>query len=103
MGAYYRGHADKDRVATVSHLDGPGHHLLMTRIGPVDILGALARVRVYEDLLPHTIELEIAPDIRVKVLDLRMLIELKEELGSEKDLAVLPILRRTLEERERNS
>jgi hypothetical protein len=51
----------------------------------------------YEDLLPHTIEMETGGGVRVRVLDLATIIALKEELAGEKDNAVLPILRRTLE------
>ncbi len=40
-------------------------------------------------------------DLVHRVLDLETLIAIKEELGGEKDLAVLPILRRTLEERKK--
>ena len=40
-------------------------------------------------------------NLTVRVLDLATLIEIKEYLGIEKDRAVLPILRRTLEERNR--
>lgn len=37
--------------------------------------------------------------IVVKVLDLETLIAIKEHLGGERDRAVLPVLRRTLEEK----
>ena len=53
----------------------------------------------YDDLLPYTTELEIAAGLYIRVLNLEKLIALKEELGAEKDRAVLPILRRTLEEK----
>jgi len=36
---------------------------------------------------------------RLRVLDLETLIAVKEEVGGEKDRAVLPILHRTLEEK----
>jgi hypothetical protein len=42
--------------------------------------------------------LDIGEGIRIRVLDLETLIAMKEELGGEKDVAVLPILRRTLSE-----
>jgi predicted nucleotidyltransferase len=73
----------------------------MTRAGPLDLFGALTQGRSYGDLLAHTVEVLIGPGLTVKVLDLSMLVRLKEELGREKDTAVLPILRRTLEERDR--
>ena len=59
----------------------------------------IGRDRTYDDLLPHTSEYEIDPGITVRVLDLDMLIQTKEELGREKDRAALPLLRRTLEQK----
>jgi hypothetical protein len=40
---------------------------------------------------------------QIRVLDLETLIAIKEELNSEKDRAVLPILRRTLAEKKNHS
>lgn len=40
-------------------------------------------------------------DPAVRVLELGTLIRLKEKTGTEKDRALLPLLRRTLEERSR--
>jgi predicted nucleotidyltransferase len=70
----------------------------MTRFGPVDLLGTIGKGRFYEDLLPHAVEMELGNELRVRVLDLETLIAVKEEVGGEKDVAVLPVLRRTLEE-----
>jgi len=84
-----------------SHLASAGHQLLMTRFGPLDILGAIGRSRGYDDLLPHAREIEVAEGLRVWVLNLETLIAVKEEVGGEKDLAVLPVLRRTLDEKRR--
>ena len=41
--------------------------------------------------------METGGGVQVRVLDLATIIALKEELGGEKDRAVLPVLRRTLE------
>jgi hypothetical protein len=68
--------------------------------GPLDVLGTIGPGLTYEDLLPHAVEMEIGDGIRVCVLDLETIIAIKEELGSEKDLAVLPLLRRTLQQRQ---
>jgi hypothetical protein len=38
----------------------------------------------YEDLLPHTIEMDMGEGVRVRVLDLATIIALKEELAGEK-------------------
>ncbi len=70
--------------------------------GPLDLLGSVGAGRGYDELKPHSTELELAPDLTIRLLNLETLIELKEELAHEKDLAVLPLLRRTLEERNRS-
>jgi hypothetical protein len=44
--------------------------------------------------------MDIGEGLRVRVLNLEKIIALKEELAGEKDLAVLPILRRTLEQKQ---
>ena len=41
-------------------------------------------------------------DMRIRVLDLKTLIQTKEEIAGEKDNAVLPILRQTLKEKSRS-
>ncbi len=64
-------------------------------------VGAIGRGRVYADLLPHATAIAVGGGLRVPVLDLETLIAVKEETGGEKDLATLPILRRTLEETRR--
>jgi len=98
LDAYYRFQPELRLRPDSSHLSSRGHQLLMTRFGPADFLGGASRGRTYADLLPHSVEMELGPALTVRVLDLETLIALKEEIGGEKDLAVLPILRRTLRE-----
>ena len=81
-----------------SHLAAGGHLNLLTRYGPVDLLGTIGRGLDFSDLLPHSIEMQVDEGVSVRVLDLETIIAVKEQLGSEKDLAVLPVLRRTLTE-----
>jgi hypothetical protein len=45
--------------------------------------------------------MNVAESLRIRVLDLEVIIALKEEFAGEKDLAVLPILRQTLRESRR--
>jgi hypothetical protein len=86
-----------------THVATTGHQLLLTRFGPLDVLGAIGKGQGYDDLLPHSQPVEISPGLTVHVLNLETIISVKEELGSEKDLAALPLLRRTLAEiRRRN-
>jgi hypothetical protein len=86
-----------------SHLTGPGPQLLTTALGDLDCLGAIAGDRGYEQLLPETVRLEIAEGASVRVLTLPALIAAKERTGRPKDLAVLPVLRATLDETNRRS
>lgn len=81
-----------------SHLVGGGHLNLLTSFGPLDLLGTVGQNLGFSDLLRHSHEMDVGQGIHVRVLDLEMLISLKEQLASEKDLAMLPILRRTLSE-----
>jgi hypothetical protein len=101
IDAIYRMQPGRRLKPDASHLRSPGHHNLITSCGPLDVLGTIGRGLSYEDLLPHTIEMETGGGVRVRVLNLATIIALKEELASEKDLAVLPILRRTLEQKQR--
>jgi hypothetical protein len=97
LDAHARGRPTLRPDAT--HLASPGHQLLMTRFGPLDVLGSVGAKRTYEDLLPFAVAMTVAPSVSVRVLRLDWLIRLKEETGGEKDRAVLPILRRTLEQK----
>ena len=97
MDAIYRMQPSRRLRPNASHLSSPGHHNLLTTFGPLDVLGTVGRGMGYEDLLPHSLEMEIGGGARVRVLDLQTIVALKEQLGGEKDLAVLPVPRRTLE------
>ena len=55
--------------------------------------------KVYEDLLEDATQMELGQGVRVEVVDLAVLIEMKEALGREKDRGKLPEYRRALEER----
>jgi hypothetical protein len=101
LDAIYRIQPSRRLRPSASHLESPGHQNLVTRYGPLDFLGTIGRGLGYTDLLPHSAKKRVAEDLEVRVLDLETLIAIKEELGGEKDRAVLPILRRTLEERKK--
>ena len=102
LEALYREHLPRRLVPEATHMTTTGHHLLQTSAGPLDVLGAIAGQRDYGALLPHTIELALDDATWIRVLDLATLILTKQETGRVKDKLVLPILRRTLEEIERN-
>jgi len=98
LDAIFRIQPHRRLKPNASHLSGAGHLNLQTRYGWLDVLGTIGNGLAYSDLLAHSAELDIGDGVRVRVLDLETLIAIKEELGREKDLAVLAILRRTLEE-----
>jgi hypothetical protein len=89
-----------DLSPNASHLESTGHKLLNTKLGRLDMLGSIGQQLTYEDLIEHTDETQVG-EFRVRVLQLETLISMKEELGREKDLAMLPTLRATLAEKRR--
>jgi hypothetical protein len=95
MGAYRRIRPNE------SYLLSPGHQLLLTNQGSLDLLGTVGEGLSYEDMLPHSEEMAIAADVSVRVLNLDKLIELKRQAGRDKDLAVLPVLEAVLKESRR--
>ena len=99
LEAHYREPVSRKIKPNQSHLSSPGHQLLMTCFGPLDLLGVIGAGRGYGDLLVESSEMETAAGLRVRVLNLPALIKSKEEAGGEKDQAVLPTLRRTLQEK----
>jgi hypothetical protein len=96
LGARYRG--ERALRPDASHLTSAGHQLLLTRFGPLDLLGEIGASHGYDDLVAHSVWLDLPGDLRVRVLDLSWVIRTKEETGQEKDAATLAILRRTLEQ-----
>ena len=89
---------DRRRISpNASHLAGPGHLLLETSAGDLDVLGTIEEATGFDDLVDDTIEIDLA-GVRVRVLELSRVIRAKEHAGRPKDLAVLPVLRATLEQ-----
>ena len=102
LDALYR-HDPRRLRPAASHLMSPGHQLLATTHGDLDCLGTVGEGQTYEDLLGRAPEMNVGEGLSVRVIDLPTLIELKERAGRPKDLAVLPVLRATLEESLRRS
>jgi hypothetical protein len=103
LEAEYRYTGGRKLKPAESHLASKGHQLLITRFGPVDVLGMVGNDLSYDDLLPHTTEMLVTETLTARVLNLETLIEIKEGLGTAKDHATLPLLRRTLEERRKKT
>lgn len=102
LDAYYREQPDRRLRPDSSQLMSPGHQLLITRAGALDLLGTVTGDRGYKELLPHCSEIKVRENLVVRVLDLPTLIQLKEELSRDKDQAALAVLRRTLEEKQKS-
>jgi hypothetical protein len=101
LDAYYRMHPERRLRPQASHLASQGHQLLQTAFCYFDVLGHVGRGRAYVDLLDHTVEVDLGDGLKIRVLDLETHIAVKEEVGGEKDIAALPVLRRTLAEKRR--
>jgi hypothetical protein len=70
-------------------------HLLLTELGPLDVLGSIGNGLTYQDLVGRTIPYQLG-ESQVRVLELAAVIETKEQANRDKDRATLPVLRQTL-------
>jgi hypothetical protein len=103
LDAIYRIQPDRRLRPVRSALLSTGHQNLLTKYGPLDLLGEIGNGLGYEQLVPRSNEMLIAESVRVRILNLETLIEVKEQLNGEKDRAMLPILRGTLEANRRKT
>jgi predicted nucleotidyltransferase len=106
---------DRDRLLealrdlNARYLDSAGRHILpdrrkletlhlqrlLTDFGPLDVLERIGDGLRYPDLVEETQIYEVG-GLSLRVLRLEAIIRSKEQAGREKDLAALPVLRRTL-------
>ena len=98
LDAVFRMQPERRLRPTVTHLSASGHLNLITRSGPLDLLTFIGANLAYEDLIPHSAEMDIGEGMRLRVLDLETIIAVKEQLAGDKDVAVLPVLRETLKQ-----
>ncbi len=97
LDARYRDPSGRVLRPELAALSGTGRHLLMTRCGPLDVLGMIGASQDHAALLADSVTVSIG-EMTVRVLGLAALIRTEEAAARDKDRAVLPILRRTLEE-----
>lgn len=71
---------------------------LITSLGDIDVLGEVAGVGTYEQLLTHSIELEIFGQ-RCRCITLERLIQAKRAAGRPKDFEMIAQMQALLEER----
>ena len=101
LDAVHRDLAGRSIAPDAARLLGPGHNLLMTTSGPLDVLGEIGAHRDYAKLVPRSHAVDVGIQAPIRVLDMDALIETKREAGRPKDLATLPVLERTLAESKR--
>jgi len=102
LKARYRDPAGRHIEPDRSKLETHRMHLLLTDLGALDLLGSIGNGLTYQDLAGRTVTYELGQD-RVRVLELAAVIEMKKYANREKDRAVLPVLQRTLEMKDRLS
>jgi hypothetical protein len=95
LEAIYRDPAGRRIEPDATRLAAGGHHLLETRLGPLDVLATIGANRTYEDLERYAARYTLE-GMSILLLDLRVIIETKEQAGRSKDLLALPVLRETL-------
>jgi len=100
VDAIHRRPDDKIIEPSEDDLSGTGHALLATRLGPLDVLAVIEGGRGYGDLLEHTIKIEFRGHT-IRVLGLKMLIQLKRTSTDPKDKQRLPVLEETLRQLEK--
>ena len=93
--AFHRRPDDKVIEPKEGDISGMGHALFTTRLGPLDVLAVIEERRAYGDLLEHTVEIGFRNQT-IRVLDLKMLIQLKRTSTDPKDMQRLPVLEETL-------
>ena len=99
IGAFYRRPDDIVIEPKEEDFSGMGHALFTTRLGPLDVLAVIEEGKAYEDLLEHTVKIEFRGHT-IRVLNLKMLIELKKTSKDPKDKRRLPVLEETLRQLE---
>lgn len=99
LDAIYRAQPERRLKPQAEHLAAGGRNLLTTRFGPLDVLGSIGKRPVLSR--SRFTQRGFGPGQRTPCLDLETLIAVEEEVGGEKDRAILPVLRRTLEESRR--
>ena len=94
LDARYREHQSVVKPTKEDILAG-GHLLLLTRAGPLDLLGFIGNKDRYEDMLPRSAEISMAGGT-LRVLELEELIRQKKLSDRPKDRAMLELLEEAL-------
>ena len=95
LNGRYRGRSGPPLPPSRAALLGGGHNLLITDLGPLDLLGTIEGGRGYDELSVSAITVELA-GYPIRVLDLATLAELKRGSTAAKDKLTLAVLEATL-------
>ena len=98
LEARYRDPAGREIEPTVERLRTNRVNLLETRQGLLDAMQEIGAGWSYDDLVSRT-HTHTVGELEVRVLDLSSVIESKQAAGRDKDTAMLPVLRQTLQMR----
>ena len=98
LDGHYREHLPSKLTPTLELLNSSGHHLLLTKYGPMDVLGSIGTGSNFATLQSHIEIIQLDNGVELKILDLQTLITEKEKTKREKDVGMLKILRTMLKE-----
>ncbi len=96
LEARYRDPIGRHIVPDADKMERLRLHRLLTSAGPLDVLTEIAPGKAWADLEDETVVYDVA-GTRIRTLNLEAVISSKEHANRDKDRAVLPVLRRTLE------
>lgn len=91
LDASYRTHPDQKIFPKAEHLMTKGHHLLITKYGPLDVLGSIGHGHRYGDLISKTETVQVQ-ERNISILTLKALIDIKKETLFEKDKYIISVL-----------
>jgi len=69
LEAVYRLQPERQLRPAESNLASPGHQLLLTKFGPLDVPGTIGKSRTWEDLHADTRTMELEPGLVLCVLN----------------------------------
>jgi hypothetical protein len=98
LETHYRDPAGREIQPTLERLENNEVNLLDTNLGPLDAMQRIGANWSWDDVLERSHVVQVS-GLEVRVLDLASIIESKRIANRDKDRAMLPVLRRTLEEK----
>jgi predicted nucleotidyltransferase len=97
ISAFQRRPDEKIIEPDIRDLQGDGHVLLSTDLGPLDVLATIENNRGYDDLLPDSVEIDYQGH-KILVLSLEAMVRMKDASRIPEDKYRLEILKETLKQ-----